>query len=92
MPVLPQAAHTLTSSFALPSQLNSAALNCAPSVPSSGSNAMPRPMVPKTVPSRGAAEYSQLASVRLPAPGMFFGTITGLPGRWRPMCRAMRRA
>src|SRR5438874_7492079 len=85
-------AHTLTSSLALPSQPNSAALNCAPSVPSSGSKAMPRPMVPNTVPSRGAALYSQLASRRLPAPSMFFDTITGLPGRCRPICRARRRA
>ena len=58
MPLLPQAAQTLTSSLALPIQPNSVALNLAPGVPSSGSNAMPRPMVPKTLPSRGAAAYS----------------------------------
>jgi hypothetical protein len=26
-----------------------------------------------------------------PAPGMFFGTMFGLPGIWRPMCRATTR-
>jgi hypothetical protein len=91
MPLLPHAAHTLTSSFALPTQPNSVARNCAPS-PSNGSNAMARPMVPNTLPSRGAALYSQLASARLPAPGMLFGTTAGWPGRCRPMCRASRRA
>ena len=33
----------------------------------------------------GAAEYIQLVSFRLPAPGMFCGTRVGLPGMCRPM-------
>src|SRR5256885_2631422 len=95
MPLLPQAAQTLTSSLALPSQPNSLALNCVPSAPSSGSKAMPRPMVPNTVPSRGAALASQFASRRLPAPSMFFGTTTAgradaAPGAARGAARKCR--
>ena len=53
---------------------------------------MPRPMVPIAVPSFGATRYSQLASRRLPAPSMFFGTNVGLPGMSLPMWREMIRA
>ena len=54
-PEVCQATHTLTSSLALPIQLNLVPSNWAPGWPSSGSSAVPRPMVPKAVPSLGAA-------------------------------------
>jgi len=41
--------------LALPIQLNLVPSNWAPGWPSRGSSAVPRPMVPKAVPSLGAA-------------------------------------
>ena len=37
--------------------------------------------LPNTVPSFGATSYMYCAATKLPAPGMFCGTIVGLPGR-----------
>ena len=52
--VVCQAAQMLTSSLALPIQLNLVASNWAPVRPRSGSNGAPRPMLPNTVPSFAA--------------------------------------
>ncbi len=49
-----QATQTLTSSLALPTQVNFGASYCAVLLPSSGSNAMPRLVAPIAVPSFGA--------------------------------------
>ena len=54
MPLVFQATQMLTSLLALPIQVNLSAWNWAPLEPSSGSNAVPRPMVPIAVPSFGA--------------------------------------
>ena len=51
MPLPFQATQTLTSLLALPIQVNLSAWNCAPLEPSSGSKAVPRPMVAIAVPS-----------------------------------------
>ena len=40
------------------------------------------------VPSLGAIELMKPAARALPAPGMFFATIVGWPGMWRPRWRA----
>jgi hypothetical protein len=90
-PAVCQATHTLTSSLALPIQLNLVPSNWAPGWPSRGSSAVPRPMVPKAVPSLGAALESQLARRMLAAPSMFFGITDGLPARCLPKWRASRR-
>ena len=44
------------------------------------------------VPSLGAIELMKPAARALPAPGMFFATIVGWPGMWRPTWRANVRA
>jgi hypothetical protein len=44
------------------------------------------------VPSLGAIELMKPAARALPAPGMFFATIVGWPGMWRPRWRASVRA
>ena len=54
MPLVFEATQMLTSLLALPIQVNLSALNCAALEPSSGSNAVPRPMVAITVPSLAA--------------------------------------
>ena len=51
----------------------------------------PGMMLAMTVPSLGAMLAMKPAARALPAPGMFFGTMLGLPGMWRPMCRATTR-
>ena len=51
----------------------------------------PGMMLAMTVPSLGATLAMKPAARALPAPGMFFGTMFGLPGMWRPMCRATTR-
>ena len=53
MPLVFQATQMLTSLLALPIQVNLVASNCAALLPSSGSKPVPRPMMPKAVPSFG---------------------------------------
>ena len=53
MPLVFQATQMLTSLLALPIQVNLVASNCAALLPSSGSKPVPRPMMPKAVPSLG---------------------------------------
>ena len=47
----------------------------------------PGMMAAMAVPSFGATVLRKPAARALPAPGMFFGTIVGWPGMWRPRCR-----
>ena len=58
---------------------------------SSGPITAPGMMLAMTVPSLGAILAMKPAARALPAPGMFFGTMFGLPGMWRPRCRATMR-
>jgi hypothetical protein len=58
---------------------------------SSGPITAPGMMLAMTVPSLGATLDRKPAAIALPAPGMFFGTMFGLPGMWRAMCRATAR-
>ena len=58
---------------------------------SSGPITAPGMMLAMTVPSLGACIDRKPAARAEPAPGMFFGTMFGLPGMWRPMCRATIR-
>ena len=48
--------------------------------------------LPSTVPSFGATSAMYFAATKLPAPGMFSGTMDGLPGRWRGKNSATSRA
>ena len=43
------------------------------------------------VPSLGAIVWMNCAALALPAPGMFFTTMVGLPGMCRPKWRPTRR-
>ena len=71
----------LTSLLALPIQLNWVGSKLVPPcVPIKDANGAARLVVPNTVPSLGAALYSQLARRRLPAPSMFMTMAFGLPG------------
>ncbi len=58
---------------------------------SSGPMTAPGMMLAITVPSLGAMLERNPAARALPAPGMFFGTMLGLPGICRPMWRATTR-
>ena len=78
----------LTSLLALPIQVNLVASNCAFGLPSSWSKPVPRPMMPKAVPSFGADVVEPVGEAQEPAPSMFLGTTVGLPGMCLPMCRA----
>ena len=75
---------------ARPIQLNSRALYWTPWLPSASSSAAAWETMPMAVPSLGATEVSQFASLKLPAPGMDCATTVGLPGICLPMWRAMR--
>ena len=92
IPVRRIEAQTLTSLLVEPSQPNLRGSNLACLLPNRGSMGMPRPMVDMAVPSWGITLYMSLARIMLPAPGLFLATNFGLPGIWRPMCRANVRA
>ena len=85
-----QVAQMLVSLVTLPIQDSLAGSSLASL--SSGSVIMPRLTVASTVPSLGATPYTNWVAFRLPAPGMFWTTMAGLPGRWRPMWRPSSRA
>ena len=88
MPVLPHDdanAHFVVGA-AEPAELGRLELRASCS-PNSGSKAIARPMVPKALPSRGAAcraSWRGASCRRLPCSR---GTTVGLPGRWRAMWR-----
>jgi hypothetical protein len=75
----------VVSTLAVPCQLNLRLSNLALLLPMSGSIAMVRPVMAKTLPSRGAVLKMLLAARSPPAPGMCCTTRLGLPGRRRPM-------
>ena len=52
----------------------------------------PGMMAAMAVPSLGASVLMKPAARALPAPGMFFDTMVGWPGMWRPKWRASARA
>jgi hypothetical protein len=85
-----QVTHRLTSLVMLPIQPSLRGSNFAPLI--SGSSGMVRPNVARTAPSRGAAVERYITALRLPAPGMFCGTMVGCPRICAPMWRARRRA
>ena len=86
-----QVTQVLTESVIAPSQVNFA---LSYFWVGSNSGAMPamRVNVPKVSPSLGAAWEKYCATRKPPAPGMFCGTITGLPAMCLPMWRASVRA
>ncbi len=73
-------AQMLTSLVMLPIQVSLVGSKWTVPGLSSGSIARPRPKVAMTVPSRGATPMRYWITRRLPAPGMFCGTMAGWPG------------
>jgi hypothetical protein len=66
-------------------------LKRTPLVPSFSSSAIVGAPMPMTVPSLGETLNMVFTARKLPAPGMFFGTTVGCPGRCLPRCRATSR-
>ena len=81
----------LMSESVRPIQLSSAVLKRTPWVPSRSSSGMVGAPMPMTLPSLGETLNTVLTARKLPAPGMFFGMMLGLPGMCLPMCRATSR-
>ena len=81
-----------TSESTRPIQFISAVLKRTPWVPSFSSSAEVGAPMPIDRPSFAAMLYMCASARKLPAPGMFFGTIDGLPGMCLPRWRATSRA